>query len=77
MIRRAYKEPEKKYKIFSASLADIDKALVRKKYTDPTSKLPKVLLKHLKLFSKVVVDRLPPYRNGVDYKVNLLKDKKG
>ena len=77
MIRRARREPEKKYEIFSTSLTDIDKALVRKKYTDPTNKLPKVLLKYLELFNEVVADRLPPYYNGVDYRVNLLKDKKG
>ena len=77
MIRRAYREPEKKHEIFSTSLADIDKALIRKKYTDLISKLSKVLLKHLELFSEVVADRLPPYYNGVDHKVNLLKDKKG
>jgi len=77
MLRRARRESEKKYEIFSASLADIDKALARKKYVDPASKLPKVLLKHLELFNEVAADKLPPHRDGVDHKVNLLKDEKG
>ena len=77
MLRRAYRDRTKKYKIFSASFIDIEKILAWKKYTDPFNKLLKALYKHLELFNEVVTDRLPPYRLGVDYKINLLKDKKG
>ena len=76
MLRRAYRDCIKKYEIFSASLIDIKKILARKKYTDPFNKLLKALYKHLELFNEVAADRLPPYRLRVDYKINLLKDKK-
>ena len=77
ILRRVYKDCIKKYKIFSASLINIKKILARKKYTDPFNKLLKALYKHLELFNEVITDRLPPYRLGVDYKINLLKDEKG
>ena len=64
----------KSYKVFSALLIDIDKVLARKKYTNPISKLLKRLYKHLKLFNELVAEKLPPYREGVNYKINLFKD---
>jgi len=77
MLRRARRDPTKSHEVFSASLADIDKALARKKYTDPTSKLPKRLHKHLELFNELAAEKLPPHREGVDHKINLLKDEQG
>ena len=74
MLRRAYRDPIKSYKVFSALLADIDKVLTRKKYTDLTSKLLKRLYKHLELFNELVTEKLPPYRKGVNYKINLFKN---
>ena len=56
---------------------DIDKALARKKYINPAGKLPKALYKHLELFNEVAADRLPPHREGVDHRINLLKDEDG
>ena len=64
----------KSYEVFSASLADIDKVLTRKKYTDLINKLLKRLYKYLELFNKLVAERLPPYQEGVNYKINLFKD---
>ena len=75
MLRRAYRDPTKSHKVFSASLIDIDKALARKKYTDPINKLLKRLYKHLELFNELVAEKLLSYREGVNYKINLLKDK--
>ena len=51
--------------------------MARKKYTDPADKLPKALYKYIELFNEIIADKLPPYRDGVNYKVNLLKNDKG
>ena len=55
-------------------LIDIDKVLTRKKYTDLINKLLKRLYKYLKLFNELAAEKLPPYREGVNYKINLFKD---
>ena len=77
MLRRVYKDPIKSYEVFSASLINIDKALARKKYTNLTSKLLKRFYKYLELFNKLVAEKLPSYREGVNYKINLLKNEQG
>ncbi len=47
-IRRQTKDA--KLQIFTASMADIDKALAKKKKIDPRTKLPKHYWEHLRLF---------------------------
>lgn len=58
-------------------MADIEKALARKKYTDPADKLPKALRQYMDLFNQAAADKLAPHREGIDHKVNLLKDEQG
>jgi len=77
MLRRAYRDPTKSHEVFSALLIDIDKVLTRKKYTDLINKLLKRFYKYLELFNKLAAEKLPPYREGVNYKINLLKDEQG
>jgi hypothetical protein len=50
------------HEIFAVSIADIDKALSPKTYTDPTTKVPEEYHKHLRVFSRQEADRLPEHR---------------
>jgi len=64
--------------VFSASLADIEKALRVKEHTDPRVKLPKMYWKHLDTFDKALADILPPLRGpGIDHSIELLKKEDG
>lgn len=64
--------------VFSASMADINKALSDKKPIDPSTKLPSwVDRKFLKLFSRDEANKLPPHRDGIDHKIELEKDQNG
>ena len=47
-LARLAKKPE--YTIFAITIADIKKALVLKKYTDPTIKVPIDYYKYLEVF---------------------------
>jgi hypothetical protein len=76
-IRRARKKQNQGFQIFTTSLADIEKALAKKKFTDPSTKLPKELHKHLTLFNEVAANTLPPYRPGIDHQITLRKDETG
>jgi len=61
-----------KLQIFTASMADIDKALTKKKKIDPRTKLPKHYWEHLRLFDDTEANKLPPLRgDGVDHKIEL------
>jgi len=64
--------------VFSASLADIQKALSPKKVIDPRTILPEQYMDFLKLFDQKEADKLPPLRGkGVDHKIDLILDEKG
>ena len=76
-MQRARKTPGTGYQIFSASIADIEKALTRKKYTDPATKLPPELHQYLDLFSQHAANSLADHRPGTDHKIELLKDENG
>jgi transposase InsO family protein len=69
------------YRIFSASLADIEKTLkkldTKKRTVDIKAKLPKELHHHLNLFSELAASVLPRHRPDTDHKIELLKDKSG
>lgn len=64
--------------VFSASLADISKALKEKTYTDPRAKLPPWIPERLyDAFDRKQADKLPPHRPGVDHRIELEKDQNG
>ena len=65
-------------KVFAASMADINKALRVKSYTDPKTKLPTYLHHHLSVFDRKAADKLPPLRGmGVDHRIELERDQNG
>ena len=66
------KSTKRKVEVFSASMADIEKALSKKVNTDPRLKLPKHYHSFLDLTSRTEADRLPPLRGkGVDHKIEI------
>jgi len=68
--RRGTSQPE----VFAVSMADIDKALKTKDYSDPRGKLlPAYQRFATTLFSRAESDRLPPHRPGIDHKIELEK----
>lgn len=75
LIRRS-KDPEKRIRVFAASIADINKALAPKKVVDIKSLLPKHYQSYYNLFNPKEAEKLPPLRGpGVDHKIDLeLKD---
>jgi len=65
--------------VFAASMADINKALKTKIYTNPADKLPTWLSEHLSTFDRKAADTLPLLRghdNG-DHKIDLVKTDQG
>ena len=64
--------------VFTASMADIMKALAVKKHTDPTTKLPVIYHPWLDAFNQKKANTLPPYRGpGIDHAIELEKDAEG
>jgi hypothetical protein len=63
--------------IFAASIADIDKMLKPKVTINPEEKLPKEHHRYLKLFSRILAERLPAHRPGIDHKITLEKTPDG
>ena len=56
-------------------MADINKALVVKKITDPRTKLLSYFHEFLDVFDYIKVNRLPPLRGkGVDHEIKLLRE---
>ena len=69
---------DKTYQVWAASLADINKALQEKKYTNPETQLPEwINRKLMKLFDRKEANKLPPYRPGIDHHIELEKDADG
>jgi hypothetical protein len=69
---------KRKLPVFTASLADINKALAEKKYTDPRTKLPSWIRPEFYLvFDRIDANRLPLYREGVDHGIKLLRTPNG
>lgn len=65
-------------KVFAASMADIEKALRVKQYTDPKIKLPSCYHEFLDVFNRKIADKLPPLRGlDIDHKIELTKDDNG
>jgi hypothetical protein len=64
---------KRKMQVFTASLADINKALAEKKYTDPRTKLPDWIGPNFdRAFDRKEASRLPVHRKGVDHAIELL-----
>jgi len=64
-------------KIFAASLADIDKMLKPKVPVDPREKLLAKYHDCFNLFSRLLAERLPPHRPGIDHRIVLEKTPDG
>ncbi|KAL1954308.1 hypothetical protein VTO42DRAFT_1418 [Malbranchea cinnamomea] len=74
-VRRSKMDKEK-VQVFAVSLADIDKALKPKSYTDPRIKLPEHYHQFLDMFDHKRAETLPPLRGeGVDHQIELTEDK--
>ena len=65
-LARLAKKP--KYTIFAVTIADIDKALVLKRHTDPAAKVLLEYYKHLIAFSQKEADKLAEHQ-PYDYKI--------
>ncbi len=74
-VRRARKD--KDIKVFSASLADIEKALQNKVKGDPKKLLPTHYKDLAYAFDRKAADKLPPHRPNVDHAIELTKDDTG
>ena len=61
--------------IFSVSLADIQKALTRKEYRDPTQYAPDWLMPEINAFNQQDAKTLPPHRKGIDHEINFVERK--
>ena len=61
-------------KVFSASMADIEKALAVRTETDPRTKLPEYYSEFLGAFDRSEAEKLPPLRGpGTDHAIELEK----
>ena len=72
MLVQLIRKPE--YTIFAITIADIKKALVLKKYTNPAIKVLIEYYKHLKLFSRKEANKLLK-RRLYDDKIVIKKEK--
>ena len=73
-IVRQRKKHNKKTRVFTASLRDIEKALTKfnkKDIADPKSKLPLQYYEALSLFNKKLARTLPPNRPRINYAIEL------
>lgn len=69
---------KRKLQVFTASLADVNKALAEKKYTDPRTKLPDWIgPRFYKAFDRTEADKLPVHRKGIDHAIELLRTADG
>ena len=70
--RQARRRPQ--VQVFAASMADIEKALKVKSYSDPREKLPSHYHDFLDVFDRKQADRLPPHRGpSIDHRIELEK----
>lgn len=75
---RGRRQEDTRVQVFAASLADIDKALKPKVYSDPHTRLPRQYHEYLDVFDTKRASELPPLRGkGVDHAIELLPDKDG
>jgi hypothetical protein len=68
------KHKGQRVEVFSASMADIEKALAVRKETDPRTKLPEHFSEFLGAFDRLEAEKLPPLRGpGTDHAIELEK----
>jgi transposase InsO family protein len=67
----SHRKRKKGTEVFTASMADIEKALKVRKHTDPKVKLPAHYHTYLDVFDRQAADVLPPFRPGVDHRIEL------
>ena len=73
IVNRARKQGlSDQVKVFSVTLADIQKALQRKTYSDPSKVAPDWLQPVLYAFNREDANRLPPHRPGLDHQIDLI-----
>lgn len=72
-VRRARKSSKsEETKLFSVTLADIQKALApAKKSTKSLERLPPQYAEYIELFKKKLTDKLPPHRPGCDHEIRI------
>ncbi|KAH8622032.1 hypothetical protein IG631_23138 [Alternaria alternata] len=71
-LLRRHKNAPNSVQIFAALIADINKALQKKKPVDVRTLLPKQYQEFYELFNPKEAKKLPPYRGpGVDHKIEL------
>ena len=61
--------------IFSVSLADIQKVLIRKEYRDPAQYASDWLMPVINAFNRQDAKTLPPHRKGIDHEINFVEGK--
>ena len=66
---------QKKVKLFSVSLKNVEKTLKPKQRNDPATKLPPKLNKFFELFSEKKTNDLPPHRL-YDHEIKFIKKTK-
>jgi hypothetical protein len=75
---RSARTGQKKVEIFAASIADINKALAAKKFTDPKDRMPTHFHQWLDVADRRKAELLPPARGrGIDHSIELERDDNG
>ena len=70
LVQRQERQPT--IQVFTASIADINKALAVKKPTDPCTKLPQYFLEYLDVFDRIEAEKLPlTHGKGIDHQIEL------
>ena len=64
-------------RVFAISIIDIEKALRPRQRSDPKMKLPVEYHQWLKAFDRLLAEKLPPHRKGVDLHIEIEKDQDG
>ena len=72
---QAFQASNEVVQIFSVSLADIQKALTRKEYSDPAQYAPDWLMPVINAFNQKDAKTLPSHRKGIDHKINFVEGK--
>ena len=61
--------------IFSVSLADIQKSLIRKEYRDHVQYAPDWLMSVINAFDRQDAKTLPPHKKGINHEINFVEGK--
>ena len=73
--RKSLQTDRKKTTVFAASMADINKALAVKRYTNPKEKMPIHYYNWLDIVDRKAAERLPLIQGiGVDHAIKLERD---